>query len=752
MVSPRLPGHNHNHHHTPSTTAKNAAAAAVSNFVKVLPQQQQQQQQQRRRKRRRDGKNANNPYRASSSESAILMIPVCLACLAIGWELFRLVRSLVTPIERPPWALSNANNNHNRVRQKEELSLWHYDQWCTSTALSTKKGRNDKSNRNSENEQQDEIYCQYFLPLDLQDFLPSDPAEAKLPLSALFAIGGLLLEGLDDDAVQGNESEKEKETTSKMASKNNNTTNQDNADTDTETDSEPMTDDLDHHFDRLGHMLMNPSKSRLALYPPTPKILIEARRNITSQILFLAKQQQQQQQQAPLLPRTTDCTIPYNSKNQTVGTPTKDGASSPTIRSARVQRQKRASQTTKKLDRYTTTADNNNPHYHERQDDFALLSRRGLGGSHYFNQDRAVLIDPYPVFQQTNSLKKKKKYRRKKKNTIVGDDDDNKNNVNFFMGIFDGHGVSGHIKSEYTATMLPKLVLDRLSKLETTRHIGTTQKYTDDQIRRALASSFWQVHARQGPASGGNHKMADSGCTASIVLRLQQSLYFANTGDSRSFLIQIIHPSNHQKDATASQQNHQKNVTIPLQTKPHKPNDPVERQRIVATGCVVIDPIPFQDPTARVTPSLDGPGLALAMSRSIGDYDLEKCGVIPEPTIQRVDLDAYLVPPPQQQPNEDTTAANQNIILLAVSVTDGMFDFVSLDEIAHGLAAPYLRTTKSMNSSSSSILEEEGASPLELAAEDLIRTASDRWVANSSTSPLYPPYRDDITIAVKRVL
>ena len=98
--------------------------------------------------------------------------------------------------------------------------------------------------------------------------------------------------------------------------------------------------------------------------------------------------------------------------------------------------------------------------------------------------------------------------------------------------------------------------------------------------------------------------------------------------------------------------------------------------------------------------------------------------VIPEPTITLVDL--------AKQPS------HKGVILLAVSVTDGMFDYVSLEEIAQALSVPYLTTN--------SYLARE-ASPLELAAEDLIRTASDRWIMNNTLSP----YRDDITIAVRRV-
>ena len=513
----------------------------------------------KRRRRKGDGSQLEIGNR-------VLLIPVGLASLAILYNIVRLCRSIARP-------QTKHTLSHRLEDAAVDSSSWTYE-WCDS----------------AEN-------CHYYVPLDLEDFLPPLPDEPLLEMVVPDAedIGALF--AIDDDNSGNN-----KHTSSDKHSSSSN-----------KTATKPsMTDDLDNHLDRLGNMIMNPTKY---MYPPTPRILVQARHNMT------------------LVGRTNHTT---QSQQQ----------------------------------------------HFQPGSYFALLSRRGLGDYHFTNQDRAVLIDPYPV------LMSKKQQRSQKSHPLHN---------NFFLGIFDGHGSLGHRKADFAATTLPQYLLERLSKkLE---H-GSPDMQVG--ILKALESSFVEAH-RQGPM------IHDSGCTASIIVRLRQQVYFANTGDSRSFLLQI--------DTSNG------NVTIEHMTKPHKPDDPLERQRIVGAGCIVIDPDPFHDPTARVAESWDG-GLALAMSRSLGDYDLEHCGVIPTPTVTVVNLDEYYT--------------QKGVILLAVSVTDGMFDYVSFDEIARGLSLPFLKGNLYFASETS---------PLELAAEDLIRTASDRWLLNTT---LYP-YRDDITLAVRRV-
>ena len=375
-----------------------------------------------------------------------------------------------------------------------------------------------------------------------------------------------------------------------------------------------MTDGWNRRLSRLRNMITNQAKYK---YPPTPQILVQARRRIAL---------------------------------------------------GRINRTASSSQ--KYLD----------PGAH-----FALLSRRGLGDSHGINQDRSVLIDPYPVLVSSRQDKMQESLPI---------------HSNFFQGVFDGH--PGHAIAQFVSTTLPTVLLKHLSNLRA----KSDNKFSEDQIRQAFKSSFAEAHRRGRSLVHGN-----SGCTATVVVRLRQHLVFANAGDSRSFLLQI--------DTTDSG-----SVTFEHTTRPHKPNDPVERRRILGAGCIVVDPDPLNDPTARVTDSgAGGGGQALAMSRSIGDYDLEHCGVTANPTVTIVDLNEY---------------TQRNTVLLVVSISNGMFDYISLDEIAHGLSSVFSRTD-------SNFVGE--ASPLELAIEDLIRTASDRWLTNNVPEL----YRDDISLVARRV-
>ena len=429
--------------------------------------------------------------------------------------------------------------------------------------------------------------CQYFLPLDLEDFLPNDyhaePLIEREPPS-IEEIRALLER--DDDT---NSKRENKKATRNPTSKS---------------------DDWNRRLNRLRNMITNQVKYK---YLPTPLLLVQARRNIS-------------------LGRTN----------------------------------------------HTTSSSQK---YLEPGTHFALLSRRGLGDSHRTNQDRSVLIDPYPVPVSNWQDKTQEKLSI---------------DSNFFQGVFDGH--SGHDMAQFVSTTLPTILLEHLSNLKA----KPNNKFSEDQIRQAFKLSFTETHRRGRSLVYGN-----SGCTATVIVRLRQHLVFANAGDSSSFLLQI--------GTTSSGK-----VTFEHTTRPHKPNDPVERRRILGAGCIVVDPDPLNDPTARVTESgVDG-AQALAMSRSIGDYDLEHCGVTANPTVTIVDLNAY---------------KQRKTVLLAVSVSDGMSDYVSLDEIAHGLSSVFSKTDSNF------------VGEAELAIEDLIRTASDRWLTSNAPEL----YRDDISLVVRRV-
>jgi len=84
-----------------------------------------------------------------------------------------------------------------------------------------------------------------------------------------------------------------------------------------------------------------------------------------------------------------------------------------------------------------------------------------------------------------------------------------------------------------TATILPKQLANRLEELhQSAPHnaSSSTTTTTTTSIQNALIQSFLQVDATLPKP------IRESGCTASLLLRLDNIIYVANTGDSQSYI------------------------------------------------------------------------------------------------------------------------------------------------------------------------------------------------------------------------
>lgn len=303
-----------------------------------------------------------------------------------------------------------------------------------------------------------------------------------------------------------------------------------------------------------------------------------------------------------------------------------------------------------------------NPNQNEEQQ--AVLTRRGFKGaahgSSIVNQDRILIVSPFWVNQETTPA------------TVVA--------------LFDGHGEYGHVVSHYAALKLPTVLSMQLDK---------RSLISEMEVRAALTDTILDIDKTL-------HAGLTSGSTAIVILKLGRKVYMANTGDSLAFL------------ATYSPVNHA--VEIVYTTQPHKPHLPEERERIEKAGGTVIIPKPEDMESSRVIiPHGEGSALALAMSRSIGDSEGAKIGVIANPTIDVIDL--------------DEVSMSGTLKLFAVAATDGIFDLVKPPEVAEHLS-------RALYSESSSLLQ---------ACEELILSASLRWKG------LGLRYRDDISIAVTQL-
>jgi serine/threonine protein phosphatase PrpC len=320
-----------------------------------------------------------------------------------------------------------------------------------------------------------------------------------------------------------------------------------------------------------------------------------------------------------------------------------------------------------------------------------LIGYKGGPLESQINQDRAFCIVPYTVNTEPPT--------RKRRLTSWGREQSYPA-VNRLIGVFDGHANLGEVVSQYVVSELPKLLASKLKGLE-----GTTS-----EISKALIDTFVELDAKAPAEISG-------GCTASVVFQHGPKVYFANAGDSRSFLVVY-------REKTAS-------VEMIYVTREDKPDLQDERERVESRGGQVYLPLRG---TSRVlyTDPVTGMQSGLAMSRSIGDWEVGKLGVIPDPIVHVVDIPELVQA--QLDPSEAKKAPSPNdddVYIFAVSATDGMMDFISPEAIGHAVAlslyakdGPHLLTT----------------------LEQLIYIAAQRWEQSKQGR-----YRDDIAIAVSQL-
>ncbi len=183
-------------------------------------------------------------------------------------------------------------------------------------------------------------------------------------------------------------------------------------------------------------------------------------------------------------------------------------------------------------------------------------------------------------------------------------------------------------------------------------------------MKRALNQTFIELD-RELPLIEGNKDNynigEDGGSTASIILRLGSKIFFANVGDSLSFLGKYDKKSGE--------------TTILHRNRFDKPHLPDERERIERLhGKIFIPPHPENsrvmgfDLIAKET-------MSLGMSRSIGDNSHTRVGVTAEPIVDVLDLDEMGL-------NLDTN-------LFVVSSSDGLYDHRKPEFVASHFAQSF---------------------------------------------------------------
>jgi serine/threonine protein phosphatase PrpC len=232
----------------------------------------------------------------------------------------------------------------------------------------------------------------------------------------------------------------------------------------------------------------------------------------------------------------------------------------------------------------------------------AMLTQ--MGKSHYYNQDRSVVIAPFLTSA-----------------TPPGE-------PSFLLGVFDGHGTEGHIVASHILRDLPERLADKLNSLG--------EFPSDQSIVQALNETFVEVDIYAPP------NFLLGGSTATVTLRRGSKLYIANAGDSQTILVSVNSTSKGVPEPTVAYMTRRDKATIPE-----------EYNRIVGLGGNVRNNNVTHDSRVIVYSVAARETIMLAMSRSLGDWEWKPVGVTAEPLVDIIDLKEY--------PNSFLIAASDGI-------------------------------------------------------------------------------------------
>uniref|UniRef100_A0A4W3GU49 Protein phosphatase 1B n=1 Tax=Callorhinchus milii TaxID=7868 RepID=A0A4W3GU49_CALMI len=197
-----------------------------------------------------------------------------------------------------------------------------------------------------------------------------------------------------------------------------------------------------------------------------------------------------------------------------------------------------------------------------------------------------------------------------------------------FFAVYDGH--AGSQVARYCCEHL----LDHITNNQDFRVPGAVAEPTTEDVKIGIRTGFLEIDEHMRTISEKKHGSDRSGSTAVGVMVSPKHTYFINCGDSRGLLC--------------------RSGQVHFFTQDHKPNNPLEKERIQnAGGSVMIQ---------RVNGSL-------AVSRALGDFDY-KCVHGKGPTEQ-------LVSPEPEVYAIERTDEDQFIILAC----DGIWDVMANEEI-----------------------------------------------------------------------
>jgi serine/threonine protein phosphatase PrpC len=253
------------------------------------------------------------------------------------------------------------------------------------------------------------------------------------------------------------------------------------------------------------------------------------------------------------------------------------------------------------------------------------------------------------------------------------------------LGVMDGHGAYGHEVSKYVRKHLPERLIDAQPTLCKSAADCSFEGAKFFELENALKTAYVAVNSLLRK----DIDVVFSGTTAVTCLVRDTWVFCTNVGDSRAVIGRF---------------NGADWEAVPL-SKDHKPDDPLEKVRILKHGGrvepITTDEGGFIGPSRVWLKTENIPGLA--MSRSLGDVVASRVGVLATP-----DVIAHRLTP------ED------KFLLLG---SDGLFEWLS-NEVCVRLVAQYVKSKDT-----------------EAACECLVREATLQWQSRG-------PVVDDITVVI----
>jgi len=182
-----------------------------------------------------------------------------------------------------------------------------------------------------------------------------------------------------------------------------------------------------------------------------------------------------------------------------------------------------------------------------------------------------------------------------------------------FFAVYDGHGSSGKEASQAANDYIQTYLEKNAKKIKT---------LVSDKQRESLLKQAFKTAESKLKGSGIDY--SNSGTCAITIFMIKNKIYVSNLGDSRAVLYRIT-----PKERIALELSHD-----------HKPTRPDEKERILKSGGKVERLVHDGTPVGpyRVWADDEGPGIA--MTRTLGDLQAKKIGLISEPEIESMDLTA----------------------------------------------------------------------------------------------------------------